>query len=250
VVFTGADSLDDVGPWEIHSSVRVILGENVTIRGYGLEVKPTGSILTIESPGLPVLARGRLDIKEGTYNIYGQDLEVTEGTLLFSGGPITNPSVRAKASRKADDGTVAGFIVRGTVLRPDVSVFSEPAMGQSEALSYILFGKPIEKGNLAQGQVASTMAATLGVPGTNLLAHNVASELGIEQAKIAIGSSLENTSVMLGTHLTSKIFVSAGMDVFEAASTFKVRYVLNRIFTVEAETSRQSRVDLLYTVER
>jgi hypothetical protein len=38
--------------------------------------------------------------------------------------------------------------------------------------------------------------------------------------------------------------------VFEAASTFKVRYVLNRIFTVEAETSRQSRVDLLYTVER
>jgi translocation and assembly module TamB len=250
VVYTGADSLDDVGPWEIHSSVRVILGENVTIRGHGLEVKPTGSILAIESPGLPVLARGRLDIKEGTYNIYGQDLEVTEGTLLFSGGPITNPAVRAKASRKADDGTVAGFMVRGTVLRPEVEVFSEPAMGQSEALSYILFGKPIEKGNLAEGQMASTMASTLGVPGTNLLAHNVASELGIEQAKIAVGSSLQNTSIMLGTHLTSKIFVSAGMDVYEAVSTFKVRYVLNRIFTIEAETSRQNRVDLLYTVER
>ncbi|HEX5031776.1 MAG TPA: translocation/assembly module TamB domain-containing protein [Candidatus Eisenbacteria bacterium] len=250
VVYTGADTLDTVGPWEIHSNVRVILGDNVTVRGYGLEVKPTGSILTIENPGLPVLARGRLEIHEGTYNIYGQDLEVTEGSLLFAGGPITNPTVRARASRKADDGTVAGFIVRGTVLRPEVSVFSEPAMGQSEALSYILFGKPIEKGNLSQGQVASTMASTLGVPGTNLLAHNVASELGIEQAKIAVGSSLENTSVMLGTHLTSKIFVSAGMDVFEAASTLKVRYVLNRIFTIEAETSRQNRVDLLYTVER
>jgi translocation and assembly module TamB len=145
---------------------------------------------------------------------------------------------------------VAGFLVRGTVLRPDVSVFSEPAMGQSQALSYILFGKPIENANLSEGQVASTMAQTLGVPGTNLLAHNVASELGIEQARIAVGSSLENTSVMLGTHLTSRIFVSAGMDVFEATSTLKVRYVLNRIFTIEAETSRQNRVDLLYTVER
>ena len=250
VVYTGADTLDAVGPWEIHSSVRVVLGEDVTIRGYGLEVKPTGTLLVIENPGLPVLGRGRLDINEGTYNVYGQDLEVTEGSLIFSGGPITNPAVRARASRKADDGTVAGFLVRGTVLRPDVSVFSEPAMGQSQALSYILFGKPIENANLSEGQVASTMAQTLGVPGTNLLAHNVASELGIEQAKIAVGSSLQNTSVMLGTHLTSKIFVSAGMDVYEAVSTLKVRYVLNRIFTIEAETSRQNRVDLLYTVER
>ena len=250
VVFTSADTLDTVGPWEIRSNVRLIFGDNVTVRGFGLEVKPTGSLLAIESPGLPVLGRGRLDIKEGTYNIYGQDLEVTEGSLIFTGGPITNPAVRARASRKADDGTVAGFIVRGTVVRPDVQVFSEPAMGQSEALSYILFGKPIEKGNVSQGQMASTMASTLGVPGTNLLAHNVASELGIEQAKIAVGTSLQNTSVMLGTHLTSKIFVSAGMDVFEAASTLRVRYVLNKIFTIEAETSRQNRVDLLYTVER
>jgi len=250
VVYTDADTLDQVGPWEIHSNVQLDLGDDVTIRGYGLEVKPTGTLLVIENPGLPVLGRGRLDIKEGTYNIYGQDLEVTEGSLLFSGGPITNPAVRARASRKADDGTVAGFLVRGTVLRPDVSVFSEPAMGQSQALSYILFGKPIENANLSEGQVASTMAQTLGVPGTNLLAHNVASELGIEQARIAVGSSLENTSVMLGTHLTSRIFVSAGMDVFEATSTLKVRYVLNRIFTIEAETSRQNRVDLLYTVER
>src|SRR6185436_17455494 len=250
VVYTDADTLDQVGPWEIHSNVQLVLGDDVTIRGYGLEVKPTGTLLVIENPGLPVLGRGRLDINEGTYNIYGQDLDVTEGSLLFSGGPITNPAVRARASRKADDGTVAGFLVRGTVLRPDVSVFSEPAMGQSQALSYILFGKPIENANLSEGQVASTMAQTLGVPGTNLLAHNVASELGIEQAKIAVGSSLENTSVMLGTHLTSRIFVSAGMDVFEATSTLKVRYVLNRIFTIEAETSRQNRVDLLYTVER
>ena len=249
VVYTGADTLE-TGPWEVHSSVRLVLGDEVLIRGFGLEVKPTGSVLAIESPGLPVLGRGRLDIKNGTYNIYGQDLEVENGSLIFSGGPITDPAVRARASRKADDGTVAGFDVRGTVMHPDVRVFSEPAMGQSEALSYILFGKPIEKGNLSQGQVASTMASTLGVPGTNLIAHSVASELGIEQAKVTVGSSLENTSLMLGTHLTSRIFVSAGMDVFEAASTLRVRYVLNRIFTIEAETSRQNRVDLLYTVER
>src|SRR4029450_13898509 len=37
VVYTDADTLDQVGPWEIHSSVQLVLGNDVTIRGYGLE---------------------------------------------------------------------------------------------------------------------------------------------------------------------------------------------------------------------
>jgi translocation and assembly module TamB len=134
-------------------------------------------------------------------------------------------------------------------MKPEVKVFSEPAMGQSEALSYVMFGKPIESANLSEGQIASTLASTMGVPGTNLLAQGVASELGIEQARVDVGSSLQNASVSLGTHLSPKLYVSAGMDVFQSTSSLKLRYILNRIFTIEAETSRQNRVDILYTVE-
>jgi hypothetical protein len=39
------------------------------------------------------------------------------------------------------------------------------------------------------------------------------------------------------------------MDVFQSTSSLRLRYILNRIFTIEAETARQNRVDILYTVE-
>ena len=247
VTFAGSDTLQ-TGPLEIYSNIRVILGEDVVVRGFGLEVKPTGSVRAVEEPGLPMLGTGRLEIEDGTYTIYGQALDVEDGSLIFGGGPITNPAVRARASRRAPDGVVAGFDVRGTVMRPDVRIFSEPPMGQSEALSYILFGKPIERGYLSEGQIASTLATTLGA-GTNLLAQGVASEIGIEQAQIQVGNSLEETSVRLGTRISPRLYLSYGMDVFEAESSIQLRYILNRVFTIEAETSDQNRVDVLYTIE-
>lgn len=248
VVFIGADTLSGA-PTEVHTRVRVVLGDKVRVTGFGLDVRPTGSVTAIDAPGLPTLGNGRFDIKDGTYHIYGQDLAVESGSLIFAGGPITNPAVRARATRTASDGVVAGFNVSGTVQKPEVQVFSEPAMGQSEALSYVMFGKPIQSANLSEGQVASTLASTMGVPGTNLLAQGVASELGIEQARVDVGSSLQNASVSLGTHLSPKLYVSAGMDLFQSTSSLRLRYILNRIFTIEAETARQNRVDILYTVE-
>ncbi len=248
VVYTAADTLSHASI-EAHSRVRIVMGDNVRVTGFGLDVRPTGSVTAIDAPGLPTLGNGRLDIRDGKYLIYGQDLNVETGSLIFGGGPITNPAVRARASRTAADGVVAGFIVSGTVMRPEVEVFSEPAMSQSQALSYVMFGKPIESANLSEGQIASTLATTMGAPGTNFLAQNVASELGIEQARIDVGTALENTSVSLGTHLSPKLYLSAGVDVFQANSTLKVRYILNRMFTLEAETARQNRVDFLYTIE-
>jgi translocation and assembly module TamB len=223
--------------------------DQVRVTGFGLDVRPTGSVLAIDAPGLPTLGNGRLDIKDGTYRIYGQDLAVETGSLIFGGGPITNPAVRARATRTAPDGVIAGFLVSGTVAKPEVEVFSEPPMGQSQALSYVMFGKPIESANLSEGQIASTLATTMGVPGTNVLAQGLASELGIEQARVDVGSSLENTSVSLGTHLSPKLYVSAGMDVFQANSSLRLRYILSRMFTLEAETARQNRIDFLYTIE-
>ncbi|HZI89612.1 MAG TPA: translocation/assembly module TamB domain-containing protein, partial [Candidatus Polarisedimenticolia bacterium] len=249
VVFAGADTIPR-GAFEVHTRVRLVLGEKVNVKGFGLDAAPTGSVLLVDAPGLPTLGTGRLDIKDGKYEIYGQSMNVETGSLIFGGGPITDPAVRARAVRTADDGVKAGFNVSGTLQHPDVQVFSEPALGQSEALSYIMFGKPVESANLSEGQMASTMATTLGVPGTNMLAHGIASGLGIEEAHVEVGSGFQNTSLMLGTHLSPKLYVSAGMDVFQSTSSLRLRYILNRIFTIEAETAHQQRVDVLYTVER
>src|SRR5205814_6397344 len=90
----------------------------------------------------------------------------------------------------------------------------DPARGQSQALAYIMFGHPIERGNLAQGQLVSTMATTMGMGGSELLAHGIASGLGIEEVRIEAGANTQATSVMLGTHLSPKLYMSYGMGAF------------------------------------
>src|SRR5207245_70700 len=124
-------------PLDVHTHVRVVVGDKVTFRGYGIDMKPSGNVLVTEEPGLPPLGTGQFDVKEGKYRIYGQELGIDNARLIFGGGPLMNPAIRARASRKSGDVT-AGFNVSGTVQKPDVQIFSDPAMGESQALSYVM----------------------------------------------------------------------------------------------------------------
>jgi translocation and assembly module TamB len=250
VVYSGGDTLS-LAPMEVHSRVRIAAGDDVWVRGFGIDVRARGSVLATDEPGLPTLGTGELHVEEGTYRIYGQELAIERGRLVFGGGPIANPRLDARASRRAIDGVVAGFEVRGTLQQPDLRVFSDPTLGQSQALAYILFGRPVEKVSLAQGQFASTLATSLGLPGTSFLAHGLASGLGIESAQISsTGGAFENTSLLLGTHLSPRLYASYGVGLFDAGTSLRLRYLVSDRWTVEAESAEQNRVDFLYTVER
>src|SRR5262249_50759465 len=86
VGYAGAEPLK--GPIEMHTNVRVTLGNQVKVSGYGLDARVEGAILATDAPGLPTLADGTLQIKDGTYQIYGQELAIDTGSLVFGGGPI------------------------------------------------------------------------------------------------------------------------------------------------------------------
>jgi translocation and assembly module TamB len=249
VVYAASDTLPR-GSLDLYARVRMIVGDKVRVQGFGLDIKPEGSVMATDEPGLPTLGSGELTAREGTYRIYGQELAIDRGRLIFGGGPIANPGVDVRASRRTDDGTIAGFEVKGTLVQPDVKVFSDPPRGQSQALAYVMFGRPIERGNLAQGQLVSTMATTMGMGGSELLAHGLATGLGIEQVRIQAGANANATSVMLGSHLSPKLYMSYGMGLFEATPAVQLRYVIDRRWTIEAEAAQQSRVDALFTIEK
>ena len=107
-------------------------------------------------PGEFPTGTGELRIKEGTYRAYGQDLVIERGIIGYSGGRIDNPGLTVKAYREASvdlgsgvtDVTV-GVDVSGTAKKPELSVFSVPAMEQRDALSILLTGNTA--GNFGQG---------------------------------------------------------------------------------------------------
>lgn len=230
--------------------VRIILGKDVNMNVLGLKARPTGSLLAIEEPGKVTRGVGELELKEGTFKAYGQDLAIERGRVIFAGGPINNPYLDVRAFRKADDGTVAGINAKGTLETPEVTLWSNPPMGQSEQLAYLLMGRPLNRVSPQEGDRLANAANALGLRGGNLLAKKLAARFGLEEARIESDGSLDQASLVVGKYLSPKLYVTYGIGLFEPINTFRVRYLLNENWTLQAESGEGTSADALYTVER
>src|SRR6185436_44730 len=144
IVRAGQEVAPEKGGFDLTARVRFVLGKDVDVAVMGLEAEPTGSVLVIQQPGGATRATGEVEVSGGTFKAYGQDLTIERGRLIFA-GPVSNPAVDLRAYRKADDGTVAGIEARGTLQKPEVTLWSNPTMTQSEQLSYLLLGRPLNR---------------------------------------------------------------------------------------------------------
>jgi translocation and assembly module TamB len=235
---------------ELYARVRVVLGEKVKVDASGFTGNPYGSLLIDEQPTKPVTAVGELQIANGIYKAYGQDLTLDHGRLIFAGGPVDNPGLDLQAYRTATDGTIAGVIVKGTLKSPQTTLYSTPAMGQSDALAYLLLGHPLGQSTPQEGSLVANAAASLGLKGGDLLAKKIASRFGLEEARIESTGGLQEASLVVGKYLTPRLYVTYGIGLFQPVSTFRIRYILGRIWTLQAEQGTGTAADILYDVEK
>jgi len=158
------------------------------------------------------------------------------GRLIFGGGPISNPGLDLRVSRTASDGTIAGFQITGTAEAPVLTLFSTPAKSQSDALSYIMFGKPATE-TTGNASAAGLAAGQLSVQGTDMLARGAAGKLGIQDASVeSKEGSLQEASLFLGTYLSPKLYVSYGIGLFKSETTIRMRYKMSTHWSVQTES--------------
>ena len=152
VVETGADQAPTKGaPFAMQ--VTVIPGDDVQFRGFGLKAYFEGKLTVNQSPGEFPTGSGEIRAAEGTFQAYGQALVIEQAILAYSGGRIDNPGLIVRASREArvtlggaSTDVKVGVDVTGTARRPEITVFSIPAMEEREAMSVLLTGNTTEGG--------------------------------------------------------------------------------------------------------
>jgi translocation and assembly module TamB len=256
VVFVGATVPKPVvtqAPTAVLARVRVVLGDDIDLKALGLAGKPTGSLLAVEQPGKAPTATGEIEINQGTFKAYGQDLTIERGRLVFAGGPVDNPAVDLRAYRKADDGTTAGIEATGTLKSPQVTLWSDPVMTESEALAYLLLGHPLSQATPQEGSLLANAATSLELKGGNLLAKRLASRFGLESATIESTGGLDQAALVLGKYLSPRLYVSYGIGLFQSINTFRIRYILNKSYTLQADSGQTTPgatgADILYTKE-
>jgi translocation and assembly module TamB len=251
VVFVNATEEPDARKdLAVVTQVRLVLGRDIDINVYGLKGKPTGSLLVRDEPGRVTRGTGELEIKEGIFKAYGQDLTIERGRIVFA-GPIDNPGIDVRAFRKAEDGTIAGINAKGTVKKPEVTLWSQPTLPESEALAYLLLGRPLNQTQPQEGDRLANAATSLGLKGGNLLAKKLAARWGLEEARIeAKDNDLDQASLVVGKYLSPRLYVAYGIGLFEAVNTFRIRYLMNDKWTLQAESGEGTSADVLYTIER
>ena len=253
IVDASGNAPERVESFSLATEVKLVLGEQVRLEGYGLKTRLEGVVTAVDQPGRDTLGYGEFHLEEGRYKAYGQDLQIETGKLLFNGGPIAKPGLEIRAVRKPTEDVTVGIYVRGTLERPVLTLYSDPSMTQQQQLSWLLLGQSLEQSSSSQDRSALSGAAlALGLGGGSLLAQNFQKGLGLDSISLGSdpGETNEQARLTVGKYLSPKIFVSYGVGLFQPGQVFKLLYDLGNGFKLSTESGTYTGGDLLYQVER
>lgn len=247
--------------------LKLNLGDDFLFKGAGLDARLGGQlrVFTVNeavrqsrpegerlaaTPQQVLRGEGRIQVVEGRYAAYGQSLAIERGVLSFI-GPIDNPGIDVLAVRKTPTVT-AGVQVRGTVQRPQVTLYSDPALPDTEKLSWLVLGHGLDQGGqqefaLLQIAAGALMSQTESVNFQAQLAN--ALRIDTFEVRAGEGEDLTRTVVSVGKRLSSRAILSYEQSIDGLSQVVKVLYQLSPHVRLEAQAGQQSSFDVFYTRE-
>ena len=231
----------------LHVDVRTSLGNSVSLSGFGLTTGLEGSVRIAGSSNTPYVSSGRVVLRGGRYQAYGQNLTIESGELIFN-GPLSNPALNIRATRTASDKTVAGIHLTGTPTQLKSQVYSEPALSDAEALSYLLTGRPLVNADSEQGDMLNQAAFALGLTSAGGIASRVRNELGFETLGVQGGS--DNRRLVAGKRFGNRLLVEYAYGIVDTLGTLLLRYQLSNRLVLESRSGSVRIVDILYSVKK
>jgi translocation and assembly module TamB len=239
-VIVGQQTEQGKPPLAMKMDVDVEVGsDKLSFAGFGLTANLQGHVHI----GDNMDTRGELWLNDGRYRAYGQRLTVRRARLLFA-GPLDQPYLDIEAIRQTDD-VIAGIRLSGSAEQPTTQIFSEPALSQEQALSYLVLGRPLSTDGGDNNMLAQA-ALGLGLMGSAGVTGGLAKNLGIQDFQLDTQGSGDQTAVVASGNISEKLSLRYGVGVFEPANTIALRYKLSKKVYLEAAGGVASSLDIFY----
>jgi translocation and assembly module TamB len=246
-VIAGPETAAPGQPYRVTTDVRLSLGREVRLDAFGLQGALQGEVLLQLRPDEVPVASGELEVRDGKYRAYTKELDVERGRLLFAGGPVDDPGVDLRAGQKLP-GYEVGVLVRGRLRKPELTLYSDPSMPQSQIASLLLVGRTLD--SLQSGDREALGSSTdLATQGGALLAGQLGRYVGLDDVGLESGVDRE-AALVLGKFLSPRLYVSYGISLTDAINTFKIRYTIGDRWVIRGESGRESSADIEYTIDR
>lgn len=247
----------------------VDLGGAFYLSGRGISTRVEGAVRLRSAGRGAITAVGSIEAIDGTYEGFGQRLQIARGRLNFQGAP-ENPGLDILALRTGLPVEVGVTITR-TVAAPLVRMHSDPPMADAEALSWLVLGRaPDQSGgdNIALvGAAASLLGGTSEGYGTRVARAVGVDEISIRSGNFGIASLLPARGVAgslrsdeasaatvageiitIGKNINESLTVSYQQALSDASRFLQVNYRLTRGLSVVARGGTDNALDLVYSI--
>jgi translocation and assembly module TamB len=226
--------------------VQLDLGEQLQVRGYGLEGKLAGRLQVQTTKEGELRAYGRIHTVNATFLAYGRRLDVDPGVAIFD-GPLDNPSLQMTAWRRNQQ-VEAGVQVSGSARAPRVQLVSQPPVPESEQLAWLVLGRPPSDATKADLGLLQAAAGALLARGDKVpLDRRIAQAFGLDEISLRGSGEIGDRVVAVGKRLSDRLYVSYEQGLGLVASALvKADLALTQRLSVRAETGTSSGVGLFY----
>jgi translocation and assembly module TamB len=229
------------------------LGDQFQVRGHGLDTRLAGELELRSTPAQPApRLLGEVRTARGTYRAYGQRLDIEQGVLRFA-GPFDNPALDVLAIRPFTSQRV-GVVIRGTAQAPQVRLYSDPELPDSEKLAWLVLGRSASGGGaeaavLQQAAIALLSGGNRGGLFDGLFGLDEISVRGTgESTTNANGETVSGATVTLGKRLSSRLYVAYERSLAGTLGTLSLFYDVSKRLTLRARTGEDNAVDLIFTL--
>ncbi|WP_237483548.1 autotransporter assembly complex protein TamB [Vibrio hippocampi] len=235
-------------PFNVETNILIDIGNDFTISAFGLEGDLRGNLKVTQKDKGPFV-QGEINIVDGSYSSFGQDLIIEEGKILMT-GPVDQPYVNITAIRNPDttaDDVEAGVKVTGLATEPKVEIFSDPSMPQANALSYLLRGQDID--GETGGNALTTTLIGLSLARSGKVVGEIGQAFGVKDLQLDTAGTGDDSQVTVSGYVLPGLQVKYGVGIFNSLGEFTVRYRIIEDFYVEAVSGLYSSVIFLYQFE-
>ncbi|MEJ4045744.1 autotransporter assembly complex protein TamB [Erwinia sp. SLM-02] len=233
----------------INSNLIIHVGDDVRLSAFGLKAKLNGDLKLVQDKrGLGL--NGQINIPSGRFHAYGQDLIVRKGELQFA-GPPDQPYLNIEAIRNpeaTEDDVTAGVRVTGLADEPKAEVFSDPAMSQQEALSYLLRGQGLQTSGSDSDALTSALVG-LGVAQSGQVVGKIGETFGVSNLALDTAGVGDSQQVQVSGYVLPGLQVKYGVGIFDSLATLTLRYRLMPKLYLEAVSGIDQALDVLYQFE-
>lgn len=221
-------------------NIDLDLNDKVFFRGEGVDVTLGGRLKLTAQPKQDIQAVGTVAVVKGKYKAYGQDLNITKGTVSFV-GPLSQPNLNIRAVRNLSP-VGAGVEVLGNLENPRVTLVANEPMSEKDKLSWLILNRASSGSD--GDEAALTAAASAFLAGKINDRIGLVDDFGLtsKRSRNAQTGELNPAEQVLtvGKQLSSELYLGYEFGLTSASQTVKLVYQLTRTIQAIARVGSQS----------